>query len=161
MKKIPLSQGKYALVDDADYDWLNSFKWYAHSSKRSGTYYAIKSSSSGGIKSGTKMHRLILGVNDPKIFVDHEDGNGLNCQRYNIRECTNQQNLMNRGSQVNGQSKFKGVSPYPTRNKFVAKIMINKKQKHIGYYDTEIEAALAYNQKAVELFGDFAKLNTV
>jgi len=89
--------------------------------------------------------------------TDHQDGNGLNNQRYNIRECTNSQNAMNSQIIRKHSSQFKGVSWFKRDKKW--RSYIDYPQKHIGYFNSEIEAAKAYDMRAKELFGEFAYLN--
>lgn len=153
MKKIPLTKGKFALVDDADFEWLNQWKWYAQ--KRNNGDTAAR-------RHGRKiiaMHRFILGITDPKIVVDHKDHNILNNQRYNIRGATISQNNANIRSHKDSTSKYLGVCLLG--KKWFASAQKNRKIYRLGYFDSEIEAAKAYNDKAVELHGEFANLNRV
>jgi hypothetical protein len=95
-------------------------------------------------------------------LIDHKDHNGLNNKKENIRLCshsTNQQNARKTGKQTS--SKFKGVYFHSKRMKYHAKIRLNRKVFFIGSFDNEIEAALAYNQKAIEMFGNFVCLNVI
>lgn len=149
MKKIPLTQGKFAIVDDGDYDWLSQFKWCAH--KHHKTYYAQSH--------GITMHRKIMGLEkgDGKQ-IDHVDRNGLNNQRSNLRIATQQENTFNRGP-VGKSSKYKGVCWHTTRNKWEVRIKHNDKTIHLGVHKDEVLAAKAYDKKAKELFGDHAYLN--
>ena len=105
------------------------------------------------------MHREILGITDPKINVDHLDGDGLNNQRSNLRVCTDSQNGANRGKQKNNKSGYKGVHWNKKTKKWAAQIQYHKKVLNLGYYSDIIEAAKAYDKKALELFGEFARLN--
>jgi hypothetical protein len=164
MKLIPLSQGLFAQVDDDDYEKANKFKWYALVGKS--TVYAertIRKIINGIIiKKHLRLHRYLLNISSNKIEVDHKDGNGLNCQRYNMRKCTHQENLFNtRKTKRNTSSIYKGVSYRKDISKWFAQININKKRNKIGYFEKEIEAARAYNKKAKELFGEFAYLNEI
>lgn len=149
--------GNYALVDDADYEWLNQWKWTARKPATGNTIYAERNHKNG---CASKMHRLILGLTDLKIFGDHEDGNGLNNQRYNLRECTRNQNTMNARSQQ-GSSQYKGVDFVARLNKWRAQIQYNKTKVFIGLYLLESEAALAYNEAAIKHHGEFARLNII
>ena len=104
------------------------------------------------------MHRVI---NDtPKILgTDHIDGNPLNNQKSNLRNATKSQNGMNRKSNRNSSSKYKGISWNKQNKKWRGEIQKNKKRYGLGYFKSEIEAARAYNKKALELFGEYARLN--
>ncbi|AFC22054.1 putative homing endonuclease [Cronobacter phage vB_CsaP_GAP52] len=92
-------------------------------------------------------------------YIDHVDGNPLNNDFHNIREATNQQNLRNMSKRSNATSRFKGVCR--KRNKWRAYIAVDSKQINLGVFVNEEDAARAYNQKAIELFGEFAKVNNV
>lgn len=107
------------------------------------------------------MHRIILGITDSKIIIDHIDHNGLNNQRHNLRICTYSQNACNRNPYRNTSSKYKGVTFYKKTGKWRSVIRYNKKTYSIGSFDTEIEAAIAYNKKAIVMFGNFAGLNII
>lgn len=153
MKKIFLGGkhgsiiGNYALIDNNDFKLVSQFKWTAH--RCGNTIYAATKIN----RKTVEMHRLILGIIDPKIKTDHKDRNGLNNQRYNLRECTHAQNISNMRIRTGGTSGFRGV--YKKGDKFIAKI----RDRHIGCFKTEIEAALAYNKEAIIEFGKFANLN--
>jgi len=153
MKKIKLTQNKYVLVDDKDFNYLNQFKW--HAIKGRNTFYAARNIYKNGTRKYIRMHNLILGNG-----VDHIDNNGLNNQRKNLRLVTPQQNNMNQIMRKNNKSGYKGV--YPRINGgFAANIRINRKSIHLGVFNDKIEAAKAYNQKAKELFGEYANLNNL
>lgn len=157
MKLIPLTQGKFAQVDDQDYDFLMQWKWYAN--QQNGSWYAIRGVWHPQEKKQKfiKMHRQILGLTDPKIKGDHEDNDSLNNQRYNLRISTTSQNGGNRRKNKNSKSKYKGV--FKKYRKYEVHICHNQKRMYVGLYATEIEAAHAYDIKAKELFGEFANPN--
>lgn len=158
MKLIPLTQGKVAKVDDADYLWLSQWKWFAHS-PRAGLFYAKRNSSGEETKGKTiHMHREILKLMGVKK-ADHKDGNGLNNQRRNLRPATNSQNLANRSKQRNNTSGFKGVTWDALTRKWRAQIRVKKKHIYLGIFDLPRWAALAYDSAARQYFGPFAYFN--
>lgn len=155
MKKIELTNGKVALVDDQDFELLSGSVW--HRIKRSsGLEYAERGSPTiiGG-NDYHLMHRIILCA-PPNMMVDHVDGNGLNNQRSNIRLATCSQNHSNRRFSGNA-SGFKGVVPFG--NKWRAMIKKDRKSRHIGLFDDAVSAAKAYDEMAIKLFGEFARTN--
>ena len=152
IRYIALTQGKFAIVDAADYEWLNQYKWYASRSAE-GVYYACRQSGSRSIL----MHREIM---DPPAghVVDHINRNSVNNRRCNLRVCTQAENVRNCRGRGTG-SRYKGVRPRREQNKWQARIAINGRGESIGCFDSEIEAALAYDLRAIVLFGQFAYLN--
>jgi len=164
VSKIPLGNKKglevFALVDDEDFEHLSQWKWSTRGAKNTHIIYAQRSSSvSSSDKRRTiiTMHRQLLNPG-PRVYVDHIDGNGVNNQKLNLRVCTSQTNQFNSDS-TTGTSKYKGVCFDTRRGKWRAYLMFNRKHVYLGRFDTEWEAAEAYNEKAFELFGDFARLN--
>lgn len=155
MKEIKLTRGLTALVDDEDYELLNSTKWYAE--KYTHTFYARKRINNKLVS----MQNFLLNVHSP-LRVDHIDGNGLNNQRSNLRVCTHRQNMLNVGKRrKNPSSQYLGVSYDKSRRKWSASMGINYKSIPLGRYDTEIGAAIAYNEAAKKHHGEFAKLNVI
>jgi hypothetical protein len=154
MKLIPLTQGKFAQVDNEDFEWLNRWDWYL--STCDGKYYAERKN---GIEN-VRMHREIMGcMKGDKKIIDHIDRNGLNNQRDNLRLCTSAQNQFNKTP--SGISKYLGVCWNKQYKKWKAQIRFDKKLINIGHYENEIDAAIAYNAKAKELHGEFANLNKI
>ena len=158
MEKIPLTQGKYAIVDDDQFVSLSQFRWFAQ--KHGRTYYPLrwKYLDGGKRKIIIRMHRLIMNAPDG-IEVDHKDGNGLNCQKENMRFCNHQGNSQNRRVNINSQSGFKGVSWHKYKNKWMARIGHDGQIENLGNFTDKEDAALAYNAAALKYFGEFAKLN--
>ena len=156
MKKIPLTQGKFALVDDADFDRLTRWKWF-FSTKG----YAVRNFRKDGKMFVVGMHREILSLKKGEIG-DHMNHNKLDNQRENLRKCTNRENCFNqRKSKANCSSRYKGVS-YDRRNqKWRAYIQKSKKLTSLGSYHDEKEAAIAYNEAAKTMFGAYAYVNAV
>jgi hypothetical protein len=153
-KLIPLSKGKYALIDEEDFDLINRFSWSTNVASHTCYAYAHI-----GKEGRWSMPRLLLGIEDSKVLVDHIDHNGLNNRRSNLRVCTHAENGRNKKKSINRSSEYKGVSRAVIHKKWTAAIKFNDKTKHIGCFELEIDAAKAYDAKAVELFGEFACLN--
>jgi hypothetical protein len=156
MREIPLGtkrESKYAglvaLIDDADFELASRFQWCAH--KDGLTFYVITCIKYKMIM----LHRLILGVTDPYVKVDHKDGNGLHNWRGNIHIVDNSFNGIQRAkvSRVGLQSssKYKGVRFH--FNRWEARFCLAGKRYHCGSFAAEKEAARAYNAKVIELLG--------
>jgi len=162
MKQIPVDGGKYfALVDDEDFEKLSKYVWYYSGGDIPERSYAIRNFRIGDDDwTHRRMHRMILDAKKGEI-IDHADGNRLNCQRYNIRKCNGRQNMQNQGLSKNNTSGYKGVRWNKVLHKFQSQICVNYKNYHLGLFDDKIEAAKAYNEKAKELFGEFARLNII
>lgn len=169
MKQITLTQGKVAIVDDADYEHLNKFKWYAK--LQNGIWYACRTQKT------IRMHREIMKCPDDKE-VDHVDHDGLNNQRHNLRICDPVKNNQNRRSRKNSSSQFLGVSinKWLTKDSgrngrpttyyppvWTATIFVDNKVLKLGNFpfteEGEKEAAKAYDAAAKYHFGEFANLN--
>ena len=165
MKKIPLTHGNFALVDDDDYDRLMATgkgRWHLGSD---GYARQSKDYKKEGNKRSTKaiiMHRVILGLSfGDGLQVDHINRDKLDNRKSNLRVCTVAQNSANKGICKNNTSGFKGVIFDKSRGKFMAKIKFENKPITIGRFQTAIEAAKAYNEAAIKYFKEFAYLNNV
>ena len=164
MKQIQLTRGYFALIDDADFDHINQWKWHALVIKRPNVtkVYAVRNE-------GTKkvyMHRALMDA-PSGIDVDHKDDNGLNNQRENLRIATRSQNNWNSKARK-GSTPYVGVTyldplkpSYAKHAKrpYQAYVQANKKKHHVGFFETAEAAAEARDRKAVELYGTFAALN--
>lgn len=151
---VPLTQGKFALVDTRD-GWVLSHPWCY------GKTWHCEYASRRVDGKKVYMHRELLGLaaND-KVEVDHRDGNGLNNRRDNLRLATHQQNLQNQRPR-GGSSKYRGVFWDKSKARWKASIRLGARRFWLGSFSTELEAAVAYNRRAKELFGDRARLNHV
>jgi len=181
---IPLTQGKYAIVDPEDYGWLNKYKWHAANMRH--TFYVERVVRAGKAKKQVtiKMHREVfrracvvcpsryelsyvdvssgelLDIPD-WLFVDHINHNGLDNRKANLRLATRTENNRNRRkfNKPGRTSRFKGVSRRKGSKRWSANIWLDGRQKSLGHFDDEIEAACAYDTAACKFHKEFAVLN--
>ena len=163
MKRIKLTQEKYALVDDENFEVMNRYTWFYSKHGRTGYAYRIKivsknkSSKKPRKRINIKMHQDILCT---KSGIDHIDHNGLNNCKNNLRICTQQQNCFNaQKTNKPTSSKFKGVTFDKQTNKWIAQITHNGNYIKLGRHVNEIIAAETYDKAAKKLFGEFAYTN--
>jgi len=165
VKLIPLSQGKFAIVDAEDYDWAMQWKWHYHNG------YAVRNrreQEGCGRCTIVRLHRMLFPkklLEPPKdVDVDHINGNRSDNRRCNLRLCTRAENVRNRLVCVERKKdspKFKGVYKHKHGASFFAQIVSHGRIIYLGIYDTEIEAARAYNDGAIKHHGEFARLNII
>ena len=180
MIRIPLTQGKVTTIDDEDWDLVKDYKW--HSSKKGDAFYATsrKVDPNGGSifekhkgklygaypkRITIQMSRVIMNAK-PDQMVDHKDQDTLNNCRYNLRFCDYAQNRYNSKKQTTygskkSSSKYKGVSWHKRRKNWQATIIRDYEHIHLGCFNSEEEAAIAYNHAAKLYSGQFANLNIV
>ena len=168
MKEIPLTRGLVAIVDDEDFERVSGWRWRALRAHRASlgvrTWYAFRQWKQAGQRHYTYLHRVILNVEDG-FDVDHRDGNGLNCQKDNLRVASRRQNLQNRRRlNEHKSSRFKGVCWDRSRSMWTAYIRWGGSDgrsplRHLGRFLDEEAAARAYDAAAKEHFGEFASLN--
>src|SRR5207249_5798298 len=154
MKKIPLTQGQVALVDDEDYYWIIKNKWCYNSS--CGAVRRRKNHESRPNRLAY-MHREILEyykINTNGLHIDHVNGIKTDNRKQNIRTATSSQNAANMFKYGS-----KGIDYRPDKRKWRARIKINYKQIFLGHFDSEQEAMQAYNTAARKYFGEFARTN--
>lgn len=146
------------LIDTEDWGRVKQYRWIVECRKQSILY--VKSQKK---KKTIYLHRFILGINDKLIQVDHRYHNGLDNRKENLRKCNNSENQRNKRilKNKNHTSIYKGVFYSFTSKKYFAKIQYENKMYHLGSFKYEINAAKAYNEKAKELFGEFAYLNKI
>jgi hypothetical protein len=154
IRYIALTQGQFAIVDAEDYPRLSRYKWHAVDAGDGHGFYARRHEKGRSVW----MHREI--VQPPKgMVVDHIDGNGLNNRRSNLRICTRTENGRNRRKNRDGKNEFKGIWHDKDTGKCYATIRCNGEPIYLGAFDSAIEAARAYDRKAVEVHGKYARLN--
>ncbi len=175
MKEIQLTQGKVALVDDEDYEYLNQWKW--HAQKNGSTYYVARTIKKNcGGKVNLFMHRVV-NKTPCGLFTDHIDMNGLNNQKTNLRNATKSENLKNKESR--GESKYKGVHRLVininrfNKKKGTSKVYTYKywaveifdtngnNRIRLGTFKNEIDAAKKANEGMLKYHGKFARLNII
>ncbi len=160
MKEIILTQSQVAIIDDEDFERVSAFKWCAQKiiRKFDVIYYAKRAFIQNGKHTTLLLHRFIL--NAPKgVEVDHKNADTLNNRRCNLRLATVAQNRRNRRKRKGCLCHFKGVNYIEKQRKFLAAICKEKIVYRLGAFNTAEEAAKAYDEKAKELFGEFACLN--
>ena len=155
MKEVPLTQGRVALVDDEDYELVSRYKWCA--THMHGKWYAIRSVNRDGKKTSEYMHIVIAQSRGKGMTVDHINGDGLDNRRANLRMATMQQQSHNRAKSRNTLNLFKGITV--NGKGWKAQSACDGRKYYLGTFATPQEAALAYDAKARELHGEFARLN--
>lgn len=150
MKEIPLTRGKVAIVDDEDFEELSKYKW--HYTK---VGYAAGRCESNNL---VYMHRVIM-LTPKGLYTDHVNHNKLDNRKENLRICSNKENCRSSILNKNNTSGYKGVSFNKHAGLWRAYIMVDYKEVHLGLYKNPIDAAIEYNKKAIEYFGNYALLN--
>ncbi len=158
MRTIALSQGLVALVDDTDYDWLvQRGKWHAVRGNDKHFYAARNVACCGPRRQRIeKMHRVILGLTDPRIKTDHQDGNSLNNRRYNIRIATSTQNNRNAALRSDNSSGIRGVSI--DHLKWRAEIDVDGKTIYLGSFKSLAKAAQVRRAAEIEHHKEFSAI---
>lgn len=166
VRTIPISSRRHVIVDERDYEWLSQHRWsFCRSTGKDG--YAVRIGLVNGERVKISMHREVFlrhsGIDKDELeFVDHRNTNKLDNRFENLRNASKVDNGGNRGANKNNKSGFKGVDIHDKkRGVWRAQIAYKGKKINLGYYATPEEAALAYNNAAVEYFGEFANLNNV
>jgi hypothetical protein len=157
-RRIYLGDGEWTLVEPADYYRLGHHQWHLKGG-RSKKFYAVRDVKNGpGRTKMLSLHREIM--NFPKGFlVDHKNGCSLDNRRDNLRSATRSQNRQNAPKRENTSSRFIGVSFHKEKKKWYACISFEGKSIFLGYFDNEIDAALAYDAAARKYYGEFARVN--
>lgn len=158
-KEIPLTYGAIAIVDDEDYDELSRHKWLLNKDGYA-QRTAKKAEKEPRKQRVILMSRFLLGITGNEL-CDHINGNKLDNRKGNLRIANASQNMVNRLKQRNNTSGYKGVCKTSSCNRWVAQIYCDKQYIYLGRHDSAEEAALAYNLKAKELYGEYARLNDI
>jgi len=154
MKKIKLTQGKYTLVDNKDFESVSKFKWCYNGG------YAMRGIREGKHTRKVYMHRFICNP-EYNLEIDHINRDRLDNRRINLRACTRKENAGNISLAKNNTSGFKGVGWSMEKNKWRSYIETRGKLKHLGYFNNKKVAAKIYNKVAKLYFGKFASLNII
>lgn len=149
MAIIVTKKGEHIFVDSKRVKDVSKLSWYVNK-----VGYAVNDSAPRKL-----MHRFIMGY--PKGNIDHINGNKLDNRKCNLRICTQSQNMMNSLKRKTNKSGYKGVCWNKKYSKWEATLTVKYKHKFLGYFDDKIMAAKAYNKKAKDAFGKFAKLNKI
>ena len=158
-KQIPLTQGKFAIVDDADYDFLMQWKWHYRKDGTIGGHAARKDHKNKPMT--VYMHNQLIKCKDG-FLPDHKDGNGLNNQRHNLRSVTHSQNSCNKKKRrQKTSSQYKGVHLCKRTLRWLTRIKIKSKQISGGSHVREVDAAIAYNELSKKYHGQYGSLNVI
>lgn len=156
--RMELSQGEYAIFDLADLPLLAQHRWCA-ATFRWRTYAITQIRNARGRQVSVRMHRLIRGVTNASVFVDHDNMNGLDNRRVNIRVATRPQNAWNCPRPRTNTTGYKGVKRDRTSGRYSAAIRVCGKTIYLGGYSEAVEAARAYDEAARRYHGTFARTN--
>lgn len=155
MKKILLTQGQFAIVDDEDFEELNKFKWHARKDTKSGDFYSCRNKRVNIDKKYVQMHRQVMEYPKGKM-IDHRNHNTLDNRKCNLRVCTNSQNQMNAKLSKTNKSGVTGVYFSKKVKKWVAQIRADKKQKYVGIFTDKDDAIKARKEAEEKYFKTFA-----
>lgn len=152
--QIPLTKGRFTRVDPELFEQISSFKW-----RLDGQGYARRTSrEKNGKRKEIRLHRHLMDAEKDK-FVDHINGDKLDNRLCNLRTVTKSQNTFNKSKHADSYSKYKGVTWRERDKQWVAKIGFEHTIKYLGMFESEEKAAIAYNNAAIVLFGEYARLN--
>ncbi len=157
--RMELSQGEYAAFELADLPLVAPYRWCA-ATFRWRTYAITQVRNEQGRQVSVRMHRLIMGVADPEVLVDHRNLDGLdNRRRANLRVATRPQNGWNCPRPRRNTSGYKGVTLDQKSGRYSAEIKVHGKTLYLGRFDDPVAAANAYDEAARRHHGEFARTN--
>lgn len=157
-KKIPLTKGKFATVDEEDYPYLSRFTWQAAVYKNQ--YRAVRTIGKDGKDISLPMECFLI-TNRKGFIYSHINGDTLDNRKENLTTISQPHKLQKAKKRTETTSKYKGVYWDKRGKRWAVSINKNNKKYHIGYFKIEVEAALAYNEKAKELYGEMAYQNII
>jgi len=154
VRRIKLTKGQWAVVDDEDYKRVSQHKWCVNNDG-----YAVRGEYMGNHRTkAILMHRFLARTPDG-LETDHRNTDRLDNRKSNLRTATKQQNQMNSRKLTRASSQYKGVSYDKRSSRWDARIKVNYRSRLIGLFTSEIAAAMAYDIAARDLFGEYARLN--
>lgn len=152
---IKLSSGEFVRVDEEDYEKLNQYRWTLFKSEK--WQYAIRTEYKNGSQKTIYMHRDIMGVTDPKVYVDHRDHDGLNNQKSNLRISDNRFNQYNVGKKSTSKQKYKNIRKL-SGDRWQVRVRTPKGNRVERVVYSEEDAVKLYNELALKYHGEFAYL---
>ena len=158
MKRIPLTQNEFALVDNEDFKMISKHKWYCVRNK--GNNYARRNVGVKPNRSSIEMHRVVLKCPNGMV-IDHINGNSLDNRKKNLRVCTQAENTRNRIQRRSCKNKFKGITFHKHSKVWHAQICINYNNIYLGSFKNQKSAAIAYDAYAKRIHKQFARTNGI
>jgi hypothetical protein len=154
---IPLNQGKHALIDADDFGTVGQFRWWIDSVGYAHTFIRVRP----GERRTVRLHRMIM--REPELLqVDHLNTDRLDNRKCNLRLCDRKENSRNRNTNRGSKrSRYKGVTQHQGSPRWIARIRIGVKKLNLGVFDSENDAATAYNMAALHYYREYAKLNWI
>jgi hypothetical protein len=150
--------GYHAIIDPEDVERVTAYRWRIIFCGRYHTYQYVHCRALQGTPL-EYLHRFVLNATDRSVLVDHENHNGLDCRKANLRLCTRAQNMQNRKPDAISTSAYKGVGWNKKAGKWRVRYRHNGRQYVVGYFADEHEAARAYDQAVIAIHGEFALPN--
>ena len=161
MTTLTTANGYEFIVDDEDVDLISEHKWFARKHGKSLYLEGWEWNNELNRNFTLYGHRVILGVTDPTVHIDHTNGNPLDNRKQNLRIVTRSQNIANSRVRDDNTSGYKGVSWHKGKAKWVARVSKDNVRHSLGYFTNPEDAAGAYNRAALRFHGEYARLNTV
>ncbi len=142
------------IVDSEEVERLKKYKWHLIEGEE--TFYAVRNVHKNGKRTLKLMHRIILGITDPKVDIDHHNHSGLDNRKQNIRACSRSQNQWNQKKKKGKTSKYYVVNLDKATGKYIATINVDKKSIYLGIFKSEKKAALAARKASIKYQGKFS-----